>query len=105
MGDQFQVPGATYLPQEIHELNSPTTIPLPQYQFIYIYSFILHTGIVKRGHKTVVAVKMLKDTATESDRSDFNKELKVYRLLEPHPNIIVMLGCCTTRGRSGAGEG
>ena len=52
----------------------------------------------------MVAVKMLKDTATESDRSDFNKELKVYRLLEPHPNIIVMLGCCTTRGRIGAGK-
>ncbi|XP_072048742.1 tyrosine kinase receptor Cad96Ca-like [Amphiura filiformis] len=52
-------------------------------------------GVVKRGVSTIAAVKMLKDTATESDRSDFMKELKVYRMLEPHPNIIVMLGCCT----------
>ncbi|XP_072049427.1 uncharacterized protein [Amphiura filiformis] len=52
-------------------------------------------GVVKRRVNTIVAVKMLKDTATESDRSDFMKELKVYRMLEPHPNIIVMLGCCT----------
>ena len=46
---------------------------------------------------------MLKEMATDSDRSDFLKELKVYRMLEPHPNIIVMLGCCTDKGNEISG--
>ncbi|XP_072049428.1 uncharacterized protein [Amphiura filiformis] len=54
-------------------------------------------GILRRRVNTIVAVKMLKEMATESDRSDFLKELKVFRMLEPHPNIIVMLGCCTDK--------
>ena len=58
----------------------------------------LYAGIVRKRVNTVVAVKMLKEMATETDRSDFMKELKVYRMLDTHPNIIVMLGCCTDKG-------
>ncbi|XP_071806715.1 tyrosine kinase receptor Cad96Ca-like isoform X1 [Asterias amurensis] len=54
-------------------------------------------GLVHRGVNTTVAVKMLKDTATPTDKSDFKKELDLYMSLEPHPNVVSMLGCCTER--------
>ncbi|XP_072049227.1 uncharacterized protein [Amphiura filiformis] len=50
--------------------------------------------IVKKGVETVVAVKMLKGTSTEDDKTNFLKEAEVYKSLKPHPNIIGMLGTC-----------
>ncbi|XP_072166114.1 tyrosine kinase receptor Cad96Ca-like [Diadema setosum] len=52
-------------------------------------------GIVNQNTKSVVAVKMLKATATENDKSDLSKELSLYMYLDPHPNIVNVLGCCT----------
>lgn len=46
---------------------------------------------------SIVAVKQLKPNATEKDRKDFASELQVMKLLEPHPNVITLLGCCTDR--------
>ncbi|XP_071806709.1 uncharacterized protein [Asterias amurensis] len=52
-------------------------------------------GIIKKGIMTTVAVKMLKTSATETDKSDFNKERNMYLNLGSHPNVVKMLGFCT----------
>ncbi|XP_034952398.1 tyrosine kinase receptor Cad96Ca [Chelonus insularis] len=44
---------------------------------------------------TVVAVKTLKKNATERERLDLAQELNVMKTLEPHPNVVRLLGCCT----------
>ena len=46
-----------------------------------------------------ISFVLLIDTATPTDKSDFKKELDLYMSLEPHPNVVSMLGCCTERGR------
>ncbi|XP_071959373.1 fibroblast growth factor receptor 2-like [Antedon mediterranea] len=53
--------------------------------------------LIRPGYVTTVAVKMLKENATEVDRQDLLKELRVMKLLDVHPNIVVLLGCCTDR--------
>lgn len=46
---------------------------------------------------SVVAVKTLKENATEKERSDLVSELQVMKMLEPHPNVVRLLGCCTEK--------
>ncbi len=55
-------------------------------------------GILKKGVDTVVAVKMLREGATENDKRDFMKEVEIYNNLKSHPNIIGMLGVCLEKG-------
>jgi len=45
---------------------------------------------------TTVAVKTLKESASEKDKKDLIAELNVMKMLEPHPNVVRLLGCCTT---------
>ena len=66
-------------------------------------------GIVKQGVYTVseksdpqiVAVKMLKDNARESDHSDLLAELEILKKInnEPHPNVIRFIGGCSMEGK------
>ncbi|XP_074603538.1 tyrosine kinase receptor Cad96Ca [Brevipalpus obovatus] len=44
---------------------------------------------------TIVAVKTIKDSAPEKDRRDLMNELEIMKSLEPHPNVVSLLGCCT----------
>lgn len=46
---------------------------------------------------TIVAVKTLKENANEKEKSDLISELKVMKMLEPHPNVVKLLGCCTDK--------
>jgi len=46
---------------------------------------------------TTVAVKTLKDNANESERNDLLSELAVMKTLEPHINVVRLLGCCTEK--------
>ncbi|XP_017781118.1 PREDICTED: tyrosine kinase receptor Cad96Ca [Nicrophorus vespilloides] len=46
---------------------------------------------------SVVAVKTLKENATEKERSDLVSELQVMKMLEPHPNVVRLLGACTDK--------
>lgn len=46
---------------------------------------------------TVVAVKTLKENANEKEKSDLVSELQVMKLLEPHANVVRLLGCCTDK--------
>jgi serine/threonine protein kinase len=52
-----------------------------------------------REGTTVVAVKTLKENASDKERSDLVQELQVMKMLEPHPNVVRLLGCCTEKGR------
>lgn len=53
-----------------------------------------------REGTTVVAVKTLKENASDKERSDLVQELQVMKMLEPHPNVVRLLGCCTEKGTS-----
>lgn len=46
---------------------------------------------------SVVAVKMLRENPAERDRSDLLQELQVMKMLDPHPNVVRLLGCCTEK--------
>lgn len=42
-------------------------------------------------------MKTLKENATEKERSDLISELQVMKMLDSHPNIVKLLGCCTEK--------
>jgi fibroblast growth factor receptor 1 len=46
---------------------------------------------------TTVAVKTLKENATESEKKDLFSELQVMKSLEPHVNVVRLIGCCTEK--------
>jgi len=48
-------------------------------------------------YSTVVAIKTLKINATEKDKKDLLNELAIMKMLEPHPNVVSLLGCCTDK--------
>ncbi|KAM7305515.1 tyrosine kinase receptor Cad96Ca [Ixodes scapularis] len=45
----------------------------------------------------IVAVKTLKENATEKEKKDLLSELGVMKLINPHPNVVTLLGSCTDR--------
>ena len=51
---------------------------------------------------TTVAVKTLKESASEKDKKDLIAELNVMKMLDPHPNVVRLLGCCTLGSEKGA---
>ncbi|CAH3161340.1 unnamed protein product, partial [Pocillopora meandrina] len=55
-------------------------------------------GLQGKPTKTLVAVKMLKDHASESDRKDLLSELRLMKELDAHPHVIKLLGCVTKSG-------
>ena len=48
--------------------------------------------------RNIVAVKTTKDNATSVEREELLAELDLMRNLEPHENILNLLGQCTTPG-------
>ena len=46
---------------------------------------------------TMVAVKMLKESASQKEKDDLLSELKLMKMLlaESHPNVVRLLGACT----------
>ncbi|XP_058982601.1 tyrosine kinase receptor Cad96Ca isoform X2 [Musca domestica] len=46
---------------------------------------------------STVAVKTLKENATEAEKKDLLSELEVMKSLEPHVNVVGFLGCCTDK--------
>ncbi|EDV93872.1 tyrosine kinase receptor Cad96Ca [Drosophila grimshawi] len=49
------------------------------------------------GAVTTVAVKTLKESAGEVEKKDLLSELEVMKTLEPHVNVVRLLGCCTDK--------
>ncbi|XP_046850980.1 fibroblast growth factor receptor 4-like [Xenia sp. Carnegie-2017] len=55
--------------------------------------------VVKQNSgKTIVAVKTLKDDATERELMDLISEAEVMKCIGRHKNIINLIGCCTQNG-------
>lgn len=61
-------------------------------------------GLVMKGQaqgikgcvgKMYVAVKIVKESDSETSRRDLLAELELLKLIDPHPNVIGLLGCCT----------
>ncbi|XP_020714061.1 tyrosine kinase receptor Cad96Ca isoform X3 [Ceratitis capitata] len=46
---------------------------------------------------TTVAVKTLKENATEIEKKDLMSEIEVMKSLKPHINVVRLLGCCTDK--------
>ncbi|XP_018322259.1 tyrosine kinase receptor Cad96Ca [Agrilus planipennis] len=55
------------------------------------------TDIDGKEGVSIVAVKTLKENASEKERSDLISELNVMKTLEAHPNVVRLLGCCTEK--------
>lgn len=53
----------------------------------------------KKGEQTV-AVKTLKENASEKEKSDLLQELAVMKGLRTHPNVVRLIGCCTEKVRT-----
>ncbi|XP_028416172.1 proto-oncogene tyrosine-protein kinase receptor Ret-like [Dendronephthya gigantea] len=60
----------------------------------------LYTSLLEEGQKKV-AVKMLKENATELDLSDLITELETLKRINKdlHPNIVRLIGCCFSKGK------
>ena len=58
-----------------------------------------------RKGTTMVAVKTLKESANNKEREEFLAELKLMKMLltDPHPNVVRLLGCCTSSSDKGDG--
>ncbi|KAK7110834.1 fibroblast growth factor receptor 4-like isoform X2 [Littorina saxatilis] len=55
-------------------------------------------GIFKDNNSVTVAVKRLKEDATDREMMDLIREMEMMKLIGKHKNIINLLGCCTQRG-------
>ncbi|CAH0556084.1 unnamed protein product [Brassicogethes aeneus] len=51
-----------------------------------------------KNEPTIVAVKMLKDSHSDSEMMDLVSEMEVIKMIGKHINIINLLGCCTQDG-------
>jgi len=56
-------------------------------------------GVNILGNKgsLTVAIKTLKESAAEKEKKDLLQELAVMKMLDPHPNVVKLLGCCTEK--------
>ncbi|UXI14608.1 GTP-binding protein [Sarcoptes scabiei] len=45
----------------------------------------------------IVAVKTLKENANEKEKKNLLEELEVMKILDRHPNVVTLIGCCTER--------
>lgn len=52
-----------------------------------------------QGTTRLVAVKTVKEGASEREKEDLVRELKIMQQLGSHPNVVTLLGCCTEQGR------
>ncbi|XP_065224645.1 plexin-A4-like [Planococcus citri] len=55
-------------------------------------------GILEENVTTTVAVKMLKDSHSDSDMVDLVKEMEILKLIGAHENVLRLLGCSTQNG-------
>ena len=60
-------------------------------------------GIDGRKGVSLVAVKTLKESASNKEKEDLLAELQLMKtlLVEPHTNVVRLLGCCTSTNDKG----
>ena len=63
------------------------------------YNVVMYVVTGKKGEITV-AVKTLKENASEKEKIDLLQELLVMKNLGYHPNVVQLIGCCTEKVRS-----
>ncbi|CAB4028798.1 proto-oncogene tyrosine- kinase receptor Ret-like, partial [Paramuricea clavata] len=59
--------------------------------FGFVFKAIVTTG-ENSSETKVVAVKMVKEEASSSDRQDLLAELEIMKKLKPHPNVVSLIG-------------
>lgn len=59
--------------------------------FGFVFKAIVTTG-ENSSETKVVAVKMVKEEASSSDRQDLLAELAIMKKLKPHPNVVSLIG-------------
>ncbi|XP_049839278.1 mucin-19-like isoform X1 [Schistocerca gregaria] len=47
------------------------------------------------GSTRLVAVKTVKEDASQRDKDDLLREMEIMKTLGAHPNVVTLLGCCT----------
>lgn len=53
-----------------------------------------------QGTTRLVAVKTVKEGASDREKEDLDRELEIMKQLGNHPNVVTLLGCCTEEGKS-----
>lgn len=48
-----------------------------------------------QGTTRLVAVKTIKEGASDREKEDLDRELEIMKQLGNHPNVVTLLGCCT----------
>lgn len=51
-----------------------------------------------QGTTRLVAVKTVKEGASEREKQDLVRELQIMQRVGSHPNVVTLLGCCTEQG-------
>ena len=54
-------------------------------------------NIFNNNSRDIVAVKTLKENASKKEKKDLLTELQIMKMLEPHPNVVTLLGGCTDK--------
>lgn len=47
-----------------------------------------------------MAVKTVKEGASDREKEDLVRELEIMQQLGSHPNVVTLLGCCTEQGKA-----
>ncbi|XP_011879664.1 PREDICTED: mucin-12-like [Vollenhovia emeryi] len=50
-----------------------------------------------QGTTRLVAVKTVKEGASDREKEDLDRELEIMKQLGSHPNVVTLLGCCTEK--------
>lgn len=53
-----------------------------------------------QGTTRLVAVKTVKEGASDREKEDLVRELEIMQQLGSHPNVVTLLGCCTEQGKA-----
>jgi serine/threonine protein kinase len=53
-----------------------------------------------QGMTRLVAVKTVKEGASDREKEDLVRELEIMQRVGSHPNVVTLLGCCTEQGES-----
>jgi len=80
-----------YNPVEIDPKELLITKRLGEGNFGFVYKGEIN-NVFGRVGKTVVAIKVLKESVAESELTDFLEELETMKLLKKHPNVVRLLG-------------